>query len=545
MTDLQQIDVNEIDPHPDNPRLFLREDVIEGIKAQLQETGRFDPAHALLVRPVNGRYQIVRGHHRLEAAKRAGLESVSCWVREMTDDEAYMQLALGNVQGELSPLEIGRHALGLEDGEKGRGIKGGFREYARQIGKDESYVRQIRKAAEVLGTMPKNAELTPHFLGKAQHLAAIHSTPLELWPLLTQWLVTPEDKPNKQPSVNRTQDLVKQIGKFNIPKLWQFVFLPLTDIVGSYLKDEKPSPEQVGGLVQSADQTLKLILAHRRNFGPEFSYSPRGFYDWLSEGVGTYAWDKLAIDNYRQDVIAAAQEALKPPKPNAQPGEWYKLGEHLLYCGDTGKSEFWANLPQVAFAFADPPYNADVAEWDSDFVWEHDWLIDKAPIVAVTPGIESIQDFYRNSTEMPYSWSISIHIKNGMTRGKLGFGNWIYVGIFSEKETSLHRNAQDFMEVTIKTSETEKSEHKGRKSSEMMHKLIELFTETGDVVIDPFLGSGTTLFEADKLGRACIGGEIRPGFCNDIINQWQEETGQAAEKIKREQNPLFSRESAI
>ncbi len=51
------------------------------------------------------------GHCRLEAAKRAGLGSVICWVREMDDDTAYMELVRWNAQSDLTPLERGMHAL--------------------------------------------------------------------------------------------------------------------------------------------------------------------------------------------------------------------------------------------------------------------------------------------------------------------------------------------------------------------------------------------------------------------------------------------------
>jgi ParB family chromosome partitioning protein len=194
-------------------------------------------------------------------------------------------------------------------------------------------------------------------------------------------------------------------------------------------------------------------------------------------------------------------------------GEWYALGEHRLYCGDTGKTDFWEHLPHSVFAFADPPYNAGVDEWDEDFEWRHDWLSEKADVVAVTPGIESVKRFYADDTQMPYVWSMASWITNGMTRGALGFGNWIYIGIFANGEVSLHKK------------------HRGRKPSELMDRLIELFTQYGDVAIDPFLGSGTTLFSAERLGRICYGGEISPDFCNDIISRWQDMTGVAAERI--------------
>lgn len=201
-------------------------------------------------------------------------------------------------------------------------------------------------------------------------------------------------------------------------------------------------------------------------------------------------------------------------------GDWTKLGNHLLFCGDTSKVEFWQSIPQAAFAFADPPYNANVDEWDNDFNWDHDWLIKKAPIVCVTPGISSVQSFFQKDTNMPYSWSMAIWIKNGMTRGNLGFGNWIYAAIFAND--SIYRNAQDFMAVTIKTSTTGVTSHKGRKPLDMMINLIELFTEPGDIIIDPFMGSGTTLIAAEQTGRQCIGGEINQEFCKEIIYRYEQ-----------------------
>ena len=110
-TDLIRLSINLLTPHPDNPRLMVRDDVVESIALQLRESGVFAPEHALLVRPVNGHYEIISGHHRVEAARRAGLDAVPCWVREMSDEAAHMGLMLANQQGELSPLEIGIHAL--------------------------------------------------------------------------------------------------------------------------------------------------------------------------------------------------------------------------------------------------------------------------------------------------------------------------------------------------------------------------------------------------------------------------------------------------
>lgn len=211
-----------------------------------------------------------------------------------------------------------------------------------------------------------------------------------------------------------------------------------------------------------------------------------------------------------------------------QPGEWWNLGAHQLYCGDTSQPEFYERVPDVEFAFADPPYGADVADWDGEFYWAHDWLIEKAPIVAVTPGIVSIFEFARKTT-MPYRWSMAAWIDNGMTRGALGFGNWIYLALFSRLE-SLHRNTQDFVKVSIVNAEGDSTGHKGQKPVALILHLLSTFTAEGTLICDPFLGSGTTLLAAEKAKRACIGGEQSPEYCAAIIRRWEALTGQKAER---------------
>lgn len=106
---ITKLDTTILFPHPGNPRIEPRQDIIEQL-AELMAQG-FDPSHALIVRPIPDGYQIISGHHRLLAAERAGLAEVPCWIREMPDDKAYMQLVLCNTQSELHPLEIGKHAV--------------------------------------------------------------------------------------------------------------------------------------------------------------------------------------------------------------------------------------------------------------------------------------------------------------------------------------------------------------------------------------------------------------------------------------------------
>ena len=57
---------------------------------------------------------------------------------------------------------------------------------------------------------------------------------------------------------------------------------------------------------------------------------------------------------------------------------------------------------------------------------------------------------------------------------------------------------------------------------------ISLSSSTGDLVLDPFLGSGTTLIAAEQLGRKCYGMEISPAYCDVIVARWEKLTGSKA-----------------
>lgn len=57
-------------------------------------------------------------------------------------------------------------------------------------------------------------------------------------------------------------------------------------------------------------------------------------------------------------------------------------------------------------------------------------------------------------------------------------------------------------------------------------------SKTGDVVLDFFGGSGSTLIAAEQLGRKCYMMEIDPHYVDVIISRWEKFTGEKAERIK-------------
>lgn len=183
----QLIPVWNLQDHPQNPRLALREDVVSAIVAGLADG--FDPAHALIVRPLGNEYQVLSGHHRKAAAMKAGIDAVPCWVRELDDEAAYMALVTSNSQGELSPLEIGLHALGLDMDKRGKGAAGGgLKGYAALVGRAPSRITEYRQAAAVATGINSDVGISG-LSEKAAHLAAIHALPPECWPDAVQTML--------------------------------------------------------------------------------------------------------------------------------------------------------------------------------------------------------------------------------------------------------------------------------------------------------------------------------------------------------------------
>jgi len=70
--------------------------------------------------------------------------------------------------------------------------------------------------------------------------------------------------------------------------------------------------------------------------------------------------------------------------------------------------------------------------------------------------------------------------------------------------------------------------HGTQKPLECMRRPIVNNSAPGDVIYDPFLGSGTTLIAAELTGRVCVAMEIDPRYCDVTIERWQRLTGLAA-----------------
>lgn len=272
--------INVLVPHPANPRIIEREDVIATIEQQIRTKG-FDPSYAILVRPIAESYQIISGHHRTIAARRAEQTSIPAWVREMDDDNAYMQLVLSNTQGELSPLERAIHAY--------EACKAGKRqdEYAKECGVTKVAVTFWVQAAEVAKASLVNlTELVPY----ATHLTAIHAAPEFCWPTLVERLLA------ERWTVEQTAVAVKAVRTIRPPRGYEH-FFPVERLQDLAAAGENP-PEITGTAVREIERAKSDI----RDVQFAVDKHLAEFETWLTETNGA-AWDVRAITTKKQDLI--------------------------------------------------------------------------------------------------------------------------------------------------------------------------------------------------------------------------------------------------
>jgi len=105
-----EISLSDIDPNPDQPRRVFDKEALETLAESIRQSGLLQP---LLVTPEGSRYRIVAGERRFRAARMAGLDTVPCVVREMSEQERREAALIENLQREdLNPIE---EAAGIRD----------------------------------------------------------------------------------------------------------------------------------------------------------------------------------------------------------------------------------------------------------------------------------------------------------------------------------------------------------------------------------------------------------------------------------------------
>ncbi len=74
------------------------------------------------------------------------------------------------------------------------------------------------------------------------------------------------------------------------------------------------------------------------------------------------------------------------------------------------------------------------------------------------------------------------------------------------------------------------AEHPTCKPVELIVPMLRNSSRTGEIVLDPFLGSGSTLIACEQLGRRCFGLELDPRYVEVAVRRWERVTGREARR---------------
>lgn len=197
---------------------------------------------------------------------------------------------------------------------------------------------------------------------------------------------------------------------------------------------------------------------------------------------------------------------------------YYQDDWTTIYCGNN--LDIMSKLGKIeqGIVITDPPYGAGKAEWDDEFPTH--W-IDKALTLTdkmlVISGSTSLIKAGVAFGEL-YQDLIILRNKNGMTRSKVGFGNFIPVLVIGNWQW---KGRPNFLEFNVIINE--KINHPTPKPFEAAKKLINYYTTENEIIIDPFMGSGTFLRAAKELNRKSIGIEIEEKYCEVAVKRLNQE----------------------
>lgn len=319
-------------------------------------------------------------------------------------------------------------------------------------------------------------------------------------------------------------------------------------------EDEKALNIALNKITGQWDETLlaDLLLDLQES---DFNLDLTGFEPPEIDNILSNVHDKeLSEDEF--DV----EEELKKPTVSRR-GDIWQLGKHRVICGDSTKSETYDQLlgdKKANLVVTDPPYNVDVEETagkilndnmsDGDF---YQFLL--SMFTQVENHMEtdaSIYVFHADTEGFNFRKAFKdagfylsgccIWKKNSLVLGRSPY-QWQHEPcLYGWKKKGKHQWFSDRKQTTIWEYDRPKSskDHPTMKPIQLMAYPIQNSSMRGTIVLDPFLGSGSTLIAADQTGRVCYGIELDEKFVDVIVKRYIEITGDTEVTVQRNHEVL-------
>lgn len=245
-----------------------------------------------------------------------------------------------------------------------------------------------------------------------------------------------------------------------------------------------------------------------------------------------------------------------PDTPVSKPGDVWIMGQHRLLCGDATQPHSYELLfagQRAQMIWSDLPYNVNYAnsakdklrgkhrpilndnlgEGFYDFVYDALSLMlpvcDGAVYIAMSSSeLDTLQAAFRAAGG---KWStFIIWAKHTFTLGRADYQRQYEPILYGWPEGASRHwcGDRDQGDVWNIKKPARNDLHPTMKPVELMERSIRNSSRPGDIVLDCFGGSGSTLIAAEKSGRRCFAMELDPKYCDVIVRRWQDFTGQKA-----------------
>lgn len=243
--------------------------------------------------------------------------------------------------------------------------------------------------------------------------------------------------------------------------------------------------------------------------------------------------------------------------PRMKAGEVWQLGRHRLMCGDsTEKADVLKllNGAKADMVFTDPPYGVNIEGGKNNNTIAGDLTQTAIPFsfeICTEVATKDAARFYfcggesnislyfklfeRYLRQMP---KLLVWVKENQVLSHNNYHKQYELIFFGYKKgggnlwfsTREMQDASDVWDVSRDPSKI--YVHPTQKPVELPARAIRNSSKAGDIVFEPFSGSGSTMLACEQLDRVCYAMELDPKYCEATIRRWEHLTGQTAVKVE-------------